>query len=404
MVINEKDNVRNSVETHSEADENVKALVMKFAPNRFYYNPYSAGFHILAEDVIYETRAIIKLEAVPFSKVRSSTLEYDELDLERERIASYAFFTSIAALKPHEFIRSSVFSFYLDTYEYNHFLFGAYNLKIHFNKIWNMPNLKASPKEISLAQEASNIKTDLNDPKNYYCLGMFNERSNSWRCVSREIVSLSETVIEFKSIITGTFAILFFPRKSSESTALCGFFCRYKKEIFTFIFIIIPIFAIIIAFISKIARDAFLIAQKKLKAITAMDNEALFKSAKAAQDANQSQKGTFPKKSKILKNDADDDFDLTSNMETFQNPLIFAANKNIGELGQEDLEQEKGRLKYKNELSLNEKLKLLRKMAALAGEVDLYKENIDKLKSMQELNGIEKLENQIADRLPEKNK
>jgi hypothetical protein len=399
LILDDKDSTRHNVDTHSESDENEKAISLRFALNRFYYSPYSAQFHALAEDGIFQTRTTLKLEPVPFSKVRSSTLEYFDVDLDREKIASFAFLKSLSDLEPYEFIRSSIFKFYLDTYEYNHFLMGSYSINIHFNKIWNLPNLSASPSENKKTKEDNDLNIDISEPKNYYCLGMFNEESNSWRCISREILGITENTIEFRSVITGTFAVLFFPKQGINSLALCGFFCKYKKEMFTFIFIVVPILAILIAFIVKILQEVIEIARKKLKVVTSNDNEALFADVKAVDSANEEKGHLKPNNSSTLQA-MEDDFDINSNMETFNNPLIFNENDNMADYGKDDLEKEKVRLKYKNDQLLNEKLKLLKKVSALASEVDSFKENIDKLKRMQELNGIEQLENEAANKLP----
>lgn len=398
LVLDTEDSVQRSIETHSVVDENVKALSVRYQPNRFYYNIYSAGFHILAEEMIYETKSILKLEPVPFSKVRNSKLSYDKIDLEMEKLSSFVFLKSLSDLDSYEFIRSSVINFYLDTYEYNHFPLGIYSIKMHFNKVWNMPNFQSSAKEIKRIQEEANLKIDIGEARNYYCLGMFVESSKSWRCASREITAISENTIEFKVMTTGTFAVLFFPKSNLQSQEMCGLFCEYRKEIATFFFVIIPIIGILIGYAFMLIAEAIKFAKQQFKSVLAKSEEAFFGDDKTGKVEKQ--------KSHVdpLASLGDDEIDIKENLETFNNPLIFENKEKLAELGQEDLDYEKVRLKYKADNLLNEKLKLLKKISALASEIDMLKENIDKEKQLQDLNGVDKLERDAQERSSMKNK
>ncbi len=398
VFLDTEDSLQRSIETHSVVDENIKALSLRYQPSRLYYNAYAAGFHILAEEMIYETKSVLKVEPVPFSKVRNSRLKYDKINLEVEKFSSFAFLKSFSDLNSHEFIRSTVINFYLDTFEYNHFPLGAYNIKLHFNKIWNLPNFQSSAKEIKRIQTEANLNISIDKPENYYCLGMFVESSKTWRCVSREIASISDNTIEFKSITTGTFAVLFFPRSDAKNKEMCGLFCEYTKEIATFFFVIIPIMCIVLGYAFMLIAEAIKFAKQQFKTVLAKSDDAFFGGEKAGKTDK-----AAPSADTLAIFD-EDEIDIKENMETFNNPLIFDDKDRLGDLGQEDLEREKVRLKYKSDTLLNEKLKLLKKISALASEIDLLKENIDKEKLLQDLNGVERLELEAQDRAAVKNK
>ena len=392
LLLDDEDSVQRSVETHSVVDENVKALSLRYQADRLYYNIYSAGFHILAEEMIYETKAILKIEPVPFSRIRDSRLNYDKIDLEMERLSSFVFLKSLSELESYEFVRSSVINFYLDTFEYNHFPLGIYSLKVHFNKVWNMPNFQSSAKEIKRVQTEANLGIDISEPKNYYCLGMYVESSKTWRCVSREIVGINDNTIEFKVMTTGTFAVLFFPRANASKQEICGLLCEYRREIATFFFVIVPVFAIVIGYAIMLIAEAIKFAKRQFKAVLAKGEEAFFENGKAGkaekEKSETDQLMAYP----------DDEIDINENIDTFNNPLVFDSTNKLGEMGENDLDREKVRLKYKADTLLNEKLKLLKKISALASEIDMLKENIDKEKQLQDLNGVEKLEREARER------
>ena len=55
------------------------------------------------------------------------------------------------------------------------------------------------------------INFNINDPRNYYCLGVFDEANQIWRCVSRKIESINGNSIKFKLPFPGIYAVIFNP-------------------------------------------------------------------------------------------------------------------------------------------------------------------------------------------------
>ena len=51
---------------------------------------------------------------------------------------------------------------------------------------------------------------------------------------------INETLIEFRTMFAGTYAVLYFPKKLYNGNNICGFFCIYKKSFLILFLLIVP--------------------------------------------------------------------------------------------------------------------------------------------------------------------
>ena len=76
-------------------------------------------------------------------------------------------------MTPNEFIISPIIEISLQDFSYNHFFFNKFpQAKFEINKIKDYPDFTLGEAEVKKRNEESDIEFDLNEPSNYYCLGI----------------------------------------------------------------------------------------------------------------------------------------------------------------------------------------------------------------------------------------
>lgn len=370
MVVSENDSMTETVKVTSEFDQNINLVSVKFNRASLFYSPFTAGYSFLSLQSQTELKASLRMEPVPFSFVSPSAFVYDEMDLESEKLTSLIFMKSVSDLEPHEFIRSPVFRFYLDGYEYNHFILGPFNFIVNFNKIKNYPDPDMTEEEEQQIKEATDLRMNVTDPSNFYCLGSFNELTRTWDCISRNVVSISENKIEFTVMTTGVFAVLYCPKVETEVVQFCGFVCRNKKEIMTVLMVLVPILLIVGGFVLAIAKSSYSALEEKIKLVSSDENEKVFGSKSDKEETGDEGAGVEGAKF------------------AYNNPLVFKDDPRGSEV--QALENNKMKLKYKNEKLLAEKLRQLRKNLSLRYEMEAIQDNIARMKKMQGAGAFER--------------
>lgn len=369
--ISENDSQAEVVRTSSDVDSNINLVAVKFDRSSLFYSPYTAGYAYLSLQSQDKISLSVKLEAVPFSFVNPSAFEYDELDLESEKLASLIFMKSVSDLQPVEFIRSPIFRLYLDGYEYNHFIVGPFQVTVNFNKIKGFPDFAANEKEIEAIQEQADIKMNITDPSNYYCLANFNELTKTWACVSRNVLSISENKIEFSVVTTGVFAVIFCPKVEESVIQFCGFVCQNKRGLTILFTILLPILLIVAGFIWAVVKMSYQKLEEKIKFVTSGEDEAVFKETK--------------------EETGDEGATVETAKHAYNNPLVFKDDPQLNDM--QSMENAKMKLKHKDEKLLAEKLKQLRKNMSLRFEMESIQEGISRLKEMQGAAAFERDDN-----------
>lgn len=363
MRVTENQSHTETVKTVSQIDSNIHLVSVKFNYDSVFYSPYTAGYAYLSLQSETSMDIALKLEPVPLSYVSPSAFVYDDLDLESEKLTSLIFMKSVADLEASEFIRSPVFRFYFDNYEYNHFLMGPFQFVLTFNKIHNYPDPDISAEELDRVRVDADLNLDVTDPSNYYCLANYNELTRTWACVSRNIVSISENKIEFTAVTTGIFAVIYCPKVEEGKPQFCGFVCRHKKAIMTFLMILVPILLIIGGFVWSLIRASYQKLEEKIKLVNTDENEAIVKQTDSREDTD------------------DEGVGVETAKFAYNNPLLFqedAQGENLNAL-----ELSKQRLKFKDEKLLAEKLKQLRKNLSLRNELESIRDAIAQIKVLQ---------------------
>lgn len=363
MTVTELGSMTETVKTVSDIDPNINLVSVKYNRASLFYSPYTAGYSYLSLNNQPSIKVSLRIEPVAFSFVTPSAFVYDELDLESEKLTSLIFMKSVADLEPYEFIRSPIFRFYLDGYEYNHFIVGPFEFLVNFNKIQGYPDPDMSDEDLASLQDDHDIKLDVRDAANYYCLANYNEMTRTWACVSRNIISISENKIEFTAVTTGIFAVIYCPRVETDVPQFCGFVCRNKKALMTFLMILVPVLLIIGGFIWSVAKASYDQLEAKIKMVTTDENEAVFK-----EDGSKEETG-------------DEAVAVENAQHAFNNPLVFKEDPRGSDL--QSLENAKMKLKYKDDKLLAEKLRQLRKNQSLRFEMEAIQEGIIRMKQLQ---------------------
>lgn len=369
--VSENDSQAEVVRTSSDADSNINLVSVKFDRSSLFYSPYTAGYAYLSVQSQYAISLSVRLEAVPLSFVSPSAFEYDELDLESEKLTSLVFMKSVSDLEPVEFIRSPIFRLYLDGYEYNHFIVGPLQVTVNFNKIKGFPDFFANEREIQAMKDQADLKMNITDPSNYYCLANFNELTKTWACVSRNVLSISENKIEFSVVTTGVFAVIYCPKVEESVAQFCGFVCQNKRALTIAFTIILPILLIIAGFVWAVLKASYEKLEQKIKFVTSGEEEAVFKEGK--------------------EETSDEGATVESAKHAYNNPLVFQDDPQMNEM--QSMENAKMKLKHKDEKLLGEKLKQLRKNMSLRFEMEAIQEGISRLREMQGAAAFERDEN-----------
>ena len=112
--------------------------------------------------------------------------------------------------------------------------------------------MNLSKEEVEELNKDTGIPYNINDPENYYCLGIYNAESDQWRCANRKVVDINENLIEYKIPFPGIYAVIFMPRAGDVSLGDdCEFVCNYRKNFFIVFLLIIPISVLVYFYIYR---------------------------------------------------------------------------------------------------------------------------------------------------------
>lgn len=413
ITVNTSNRTKITYSINSKLNKNEKSIAFSFENNYLIYNEFTAGFASMNTRGIEEFELTLSFKPVPKSIIANSKIKYEETNLDTEKLSNLIFSKEYGYLDHTEFIRSSIVQIELEDFEYNHFFFGHMpTTSFRYNKIDKYPDFSLTQEEIDTLNNNFEGYYDINDPNNYYCLGIFNEDADEWSCISRNIVDINENVISFKVPFPGIYSIIFFPINTDNIDPPCGFVCEYKKIFYSLLLIIIPVTFLIISYILDNHGD--LIEEMKKKISNLGDNFAIMdlknlknkfkkknKKAKNQEEVELKEEDLVENENyEILLKEPDEDinpldlidenFDVKGNIQTFSNPLIFNQKKaeNDEEQIKKNLESEKVHLKFKSSVLLESKIKLLKKLTALNSEKQSLKKDIEKLKSLQGINAI----------------
>lgn len=344
-----------TIKTSSQADPNISLVSVRLNHHSIFYSPYTAGYTYLSLQQETVMDVSLRVEPVPLSFVTPSAFEYDQLDLNSEKLTGLIFMKAVADLEAHEFIRSPIFRFYFDNYEYNHFLTGPFEFTVAFNKLRGYPDSEVTPEELDRLHTVYDLDLDVSDPANFYCLANYNELTRTWSCISRNVLSVSENKIEFAVVTTGVFAVIYCPRIETATPQFCGFVCQYKKEIMTALTIVLPILLIVGGFIWGVALASYRNLKEKIQFVNTDENDVILKPAEEAPTD-------------------DETVAVETARHAYNNPLLFEQEATGSDL--EALEQTKMKLRFKDEKLMAEKLQQLRKNVSLRNEVEAMRESI----------------------------
>lgn len=365
-------------------DSNMLAIKMYFNGNSLFYNEFTAGYRKLVDKSIEEITGNLHFEPIPASVYNNSHVNYEEIDLEVEKLTSTIFSKEFKALGNSEFIRSTVFKFTMEDFDYNHFIFNDFpTIQLRYNKLANFPRSDLSESENEELKKHYDTIYDLDKGENFYCLAIYDEEDNVWHCASRRILFISDKIIEYKIPRPGIYAVIYFPDLSTNNIEYCGFICHYKKEFFGSILLIIPISFLIFLYVKDILEVIYESTKEKLKAITADDDDLFY--AKLNEDKKKEGQGKGIDLDKLIHEDY---YEIKGDTHTFVNPLIYGQEGAKQKSDLAELENKKVKLKFENAQALNEKLNLLKKLSALNSEIAEIKSEISKLKKLQGINAI----------------
>jgi hypothetical protein len=404
-----------------EMDNNTEVkLSLKAERRNLYFPEYTAAHQINEEKGIDSTELKISIKGIPMSDMRESKLKYTSLNIDAEAFTNRIFTRGLSSLQPHQFLRSFAFEISLGEEGYDHVLFKRpIEALFKFNIIYGYPNtglanLDDEDDEEGLGTEKEQDAIDMLYPSNQadrvYCLGLLNAVRNTWRCVNRDIKEITEETIMYDVPSPGIYAILFFPKLTDESEALCGWLCQNKKQVTTFLIFYLPLLILFGTYFWIISKKMYDDAKQTLKKFN--------KQMKANMEMLQEKARKMQGKEGAKKEEKKDDYDVDNKMNqmrfmdklkqdkadveklrdimneanyevkgqtmTFINPLVF--NKKAGtEVGEDikELENKKVELKYKKENLLARKLKKLGKVSLLKEEIQNLQEDIEHLKKIQ---------------------
>lgn len=113
-----------------------------------------------------------------------------------------------------------------------------------------------TPEEDELLKNEYEMPYSINDPANYYCLGIYIEDENHWKCISRNLLEINDNIIEFNIPFPGVYAVLFSPIYfAKDEVKVCDFICQYRKNLSLFILLLIPLFYLSITYIFDVYGD-----------------------------------------------------------------------------------------------------------------------------------------------------
>lgn len=130
----------------------------------------------------------------------------------------------------------------------------------------NFPNFFLTKEEERLQMKQLDLPYSPNDPSNYYCLGIYNEETQQWKCISRNLLEINDNIIEFTFPYPGIFAVIFSPKPFLKNdTNECDFFCQYRKTLIMIFVFLIPLLLLSFSYIWKVYSKQIKNQQAKLE-------------------------------------------------------------------------------------------------------------------------------------------
>jgi hypothetical protein len=434
----EGSSIMEQIEVTQFEDNNEIKLTLKAERRNLYYPVYTAAYQINDEKGIDSAELRINVTGIPISDLRETHLRYFNLNIEAEAFTNRIFTRGLSSLRPHQFMRSFVFDLNLGDDGYNHVLFTRpIEALFKFNIIYGYPNTGLASvgsdddEDEYSGEEKEEDKIDLlyppDEPENIYCLGLLNPVLNRWRCVNRIIKEITEESIMYDIPGPGIYAVLFFPKLGDEQEALCGWLCRNKKAVTTFLIFYLPLLILFGTYLWMVTSKMYSDAKETLKKFKDQmkANVELLKE-KADQLKNDEKKEEEKQEEKPVEKDSvidnnkmnqmrymeklkqdkadveklrdimnEANYEVKGQTLTFINPLVF--NKKAStEVGAEiqDMENKKIEMKFKREGLLAKKLKKLGKITLLKEEILNLQTDIEHLKKIQGDNFLLEMERQ----------
>lgn len=295
-------------------------LSLKAERRNLYFPEYTAAHQINEEKGIDSTELKIEIKGIPMSDMRESKLKYTNLNIDAEAFTNRIFTRGLGSLQPHQFLRSFAFEISLGEEGYDHVLFKRpIEALFKFNIVWGYPNtglasLEDDEDDENLGSEKEEDPIDALYPNNQadrvYCLGLLNPVRNTWRCVNRDIKEITEETVMYDVPSPGIYAILFFPKLTDESEALCGWLCQNKKQVTTFLIFYLPLLILFGTYFWIVTKKMYEDAKETLKKFNKQmkaNMEMLHEKAKKLQN----QEGNQEKKKE---DEPESDYDVDNKM------------------------------------------------------------------------------------------
>ena len=379
VLINENDQIKNVHTIWYNHDENNMAFKFYYTGHSLFYNKFSAGYHKYKELAVEEYTGSLNFEPVPFSDYEDSTILYDKIDLDVELLTSNIFAKEFSSLQPYEFVRSSVFKYNIENFEYNHLPYKSPpNVQIRFTRLNGYPKIEDSSENGDNEDLKDKEERESKLLEEIYCLGYYDIKQKKWFCISRKIVNSSGQLLEYKLPMAGIYGIIYYPRTTDEDTGPCSFICQNKKALLSMILLVLPVTLLTILYIKDYLKRLYKLTKNNLISLAAKDDDPFYNN----QENNETKEIT---PDKLLD---EDNYEIKGDTYTFVNPLIFGVNNKSSAVSEKELEGQKVKLKFKNTQALNEKLLLLKKLSALNSEIADLKDDIARLKKLQGINAI----------------
>lgn len=375
--LNYNDHNKNVYTVWYSGQNNDLALKFYYTGNSLFYNKYTAGFSKFREKSLEEYSGILTFKPIPYSDYKDSQMLYEKIDLQIELLTSIIFAKEFQKLTAYEFVRSAVFHYYIEGFEYNHFVYTQNtSVQMRYTKLDGYPSSSAKQED---KEEVSSydLHYDLTKPEQIYCLGYYDIRQKTWFCVGRRIYNYSDHLIEYRLPMPGIYAVLFYPIPNIVDSEPCSFICQNKKAILSSLLLILPIALLVILYIKDYVKLLYKKTKDDLIALVAKDDDSFYKNGNKEEEFNP----------ELLLHE--DTYDIKGDTYTFINPLVFGKNQADKDTpGEAGLVTEKVKLKFRISQVLNEKLMLLKKLSTLSSEVSDLKEDIQRLKRLQGINAI----------------
>lgn len=254
MNVNINDKNISQISAFNSEDKNERVLRISVQTSDLLFHDNTAEKKKILDQGQDEVEITLKITSYPKSMVRQSTVQIEEKDLYMEKLSNIIFKKEISQLRHFEFIRSPIVQIEFEDYTYNHFFFNRFpKLQIIYNKIDKYPNFFLTEEEDKQQMKEYEMPYSINDPSNYYCLGYFIEDQNEWKCISRNLIEINDSIVEFNFPFPGVYAVIFCPiHFEKDETFTCDFVCQYRKNIFLFVLLLIPLIYLSVNYILQV--------------------------------------------------------------------------------------------------------------------------------------------------------